>query len=364
MPEKKKTILYIITQAEWGGAQRYIFDLASRLKDEYDVIVAVGEPAGKHDLLTRLNNEQIKTVQLRHLVRRISPIDDILAIYELSKLYKTIQPDIIHLNSSKAGVIGAIAAIGFTVKKIYTAHGWAYLEPIPFYLRWLYLLMEKISAYLRDATIVLSEKEKNIALRYGTAKKDKIYVIPNGIDLNQLNFLSREEAREKLTINSNKFAIGTIANLYKTKGLKYLAEAVKKVDAEFFVIGEGAERKNLEKYGTLNLLGAKDSAYQYLKAFDIFVLPSVKEGFPYVILEAMASGLSIVATNVGALPEIITEKENGLLVPPANPEALAQAINKLLIDNDLREKIKLKNQEKIKQYSLESTVTQIKKIYK
>jgi glycosyltransferase involved in cell wall biosynthesis len=381
MPEKKKTILYIITQAEWGGAQRYIFDLGGRFKDEYHVVVAVGEPTGKRDLLTRFNSEQIQTVQLRRLVRRISPIDDILAVCELAKLYKTVKPDIIHLNSSKAGVIGSLARllVKGQMLTVYTAHGWTYLEPLPFYQRWLYLLMEKISVHLRDATIVLSEKEKNIALQYGTAKKDSVYVIPNGIDLNKIKLLSREEARKKLDIKDIGYlTIGVIANLYKTKGLKHLIEAINILKNKYsisniktIITGEGHERKNLETQvkklnleNNIYLVGAKDNAYQYLKAFDLFVLPSVKEGFPYVILEAMAAGLPIVATKVGALPEIINEKENGPLVPPADPEALAQAINNLLADSELREKIKQNNPETVKKYSLEKTIAQIKNIYK
>src|SRR3989338_4857857 len=124
MKIKKLKILYVITQGEWGGAQRYIFDLATNLADDFDVTVAVGEKQGKTDLQKKLGNWEtrklkttdnknteyrIQNIGLKHLKRNISPIHDILAVFELAKLYRNLKPDIVHLNSSKAGILGSLA---------------------------------------------------------------------------------------------------------------------------------------------------------------------------------------------------------------------------------------------------------------
>lgn len=386
MSETKKKLLYIVTQAEWGGAQRYIFDLTANLSQDFDITVAVGKPQGRHDFIDKLtkNKEQrtntINVIRLRHLTREISPIQDLLAVLEIAKLYKTLKPDIVHLNSSKAGVIGSLAKLLFvpySLLIVYTAHGWAYLEPLSAFKRWIYLLMEKLAAGLRDATIALSEKEKNIALKHGTAKRNSVFVIPNGIDLNSLSFLSRAEARKHLGIEENQFVIGTIANLYKTKGLGYLIEAFHLLNSKspipnskFLIIGEGPERKNLElriKNYELSdkviLTGSIHDASQYLKAFDIFVLPSVKEGFPYTILEAMAAGLPIVATDVGAIPEILENQKSGLIVPPANLEILAKALKNLLDNPQKTQELGKNAAETVKQFTLDKTIKKTKTVY-
>ena len=161
---------------------------------------------------------------------------------------------------------------------------------------------------------------------------------------------SRTEPRTAKFQIPNSILIGTIANFYPTKGLSYLIEAAAKLKTkhnfQIVIIGDGIERTYLEslitKYNleeNIILAGQIPEAAKYLKAFDIFVLPSIKEGLPYAILEAMAAGLPIVATNVGGISEMITDNESGLLVPPKNPEALAEALKKLIDAPELRARL-------------------------
>lgn len=394
MPTPKKKILYIVTQAEWGGAQKYVFDLATNLADEFDVTVATGADGASRELLDKLASAKIKNFTFKHLKRDINLWRDILAIFEIAKFLRQNHFDIIHLNSTKAGVLGAIAArlnrflapcpcltgrqwpagmaLGMTKNKIiYTAHGWAYLEPLPFYKHWLYLIMEKIAARLRDYTIILSEKEKQIALQYGTAKLNAISVISNGIDLDNLQFLSKDEARQKLNLSDDKLIIGTIANLYKTKGLEYLIEAAaQNTNIHIAVIGEGSERKNLEEKIKQNKLGEYvtlcgniSQAFKYLPAFDIFVLPSIKEGFPYTILETMAAGLPIVATDVGAISEILENQKTGLIVPPADSLALTEAIVSLIKNPEFARQLGINAKEAVKKFSLKMIFNNTKTVY-
>ena len=182
-----------------------------------------------------------------------------------------------------------------------------------------------------------------------------------------------EETSDCLSGRANRgrgeFIIGTIAHLYKTKGLNYLIDAARSIDAQFMVIGDGPERNNLEsliaKYNLGNkikILGAKENAADYLPQFDIFVLPSVKEGFPYAILEAMAAGLPIVATPVGGIPE--AQGDAGILVPPKDSKALATAIQSLIDDPKRAKKMGLAAHERIKQFSFEKMLEETIKIYK
>ena len=148
MPQPSK-ILYIITKSEWGGAQRYVFDLAENFQSKgYQVTVASGFDSGKQNALhTKLDENDIKSYRLKNLVRQISLFKDLAAYFELKKLIRNIKPDVLHLNSSKAGIIGALAGKHAGVKKIvYTVHEFVFNEPLSVWQKMLYLRAEKFSA--------------------------------------------------------------------------------------------------------------------------------------------------------------------------------------------------------------------------
>lgn len=345
-------ILYLITQSEWGGAQKYIFDLAKSLKNQSEIIVVAGEGAG--ELFRKCENENIRTHQLKYLKRAINPLFDFFALFELIKLIKKEKPNIIHLNSSKISILGSLAAkliIGNWKFVIYTVHGWVFNEPLPWWHKKIYFVIEKFTAKFKDKIICVSEYDKNIAIKNNICQENKLNTIHNGIDYENLKFLDKQTAKNQLfnlietryKIQDTRYTIiGTVANLYKTKGINYLIDAASRIIKQnsqvlFMVIGDGLERKNLEhQINRLNLrnnfflLGNINNAYQYLKAFNIFVLPSVKEGLPYTILEALAAKLPVIATKVGGIPEIIHDGINGLLVEPKNSATLQQAIQRLL----------------------------------
>ena len=215
-------------------------------------------------------------------------------------------------------------------------------------------MAEKISAPFKDIVIVNSEFDRQIAIRNKIVDSEKIVTIYNGVDLNEIKFIPKEIAKKfiesKLPIINQQLPttimIGTIANLYKNKGLEYLIPAIEKIRYNnklcLTIIGDGPERKNIEKlikkYKLENqvfLIGKIRDAHKYLKAFDLFVLPSVKEGQPWAILEAMAAELPIVATNIAGIPEMIKNEESGLLVEPADPIILATAVEKILTHQSL-----------------------------
>ncbi len=349
----KPKLLYLVTLSESGGAQTYVLNLTTSLKGDFDITVASG---GKSEdwLPTKLKNDNISWVELKNIQRSINPLKDLAGIFEIRKLIKQIRPDIIHSNSSKVSILGGLAALGFSARKIYTAHGWVFLEPIPWPVKILYLWAEKITALFKDKIICVSEYDR-AAARTKHFPRHKLITIHNGIDTKNIKFLSKQEARQKINtkyfIPDTRYLIGTIANLYRTKNLLGLISAADKLvnndwDCSFVVIGEGPERKNLElkieNQGLKNnffLVGRMENARQYLPAFNVFVLPSVKEGLPYTLLEAMLAGLPIVATRVGGMFEILEfyPQSHYRLVVAGDDQALTGALAEMLKQTPLED---------------------------
>jgi len=370
----KKKILFLVTQSEFGGAQRFIHTLVNNLgKDRYDIIVCAGtEGDDENGLLNLLDKQGVKTERSKYLKRSINPFFDLLGLFEIKNLLKKENPDILFLCSSKAGFIGSLAArlcrrntqiesrqVGNTQinaeyqcesaysegdnprvsaqlpKVIYRIGGWTFNDP---WLKWkkkLYVWIEKISAKWKDYIVNNAESDSKQAIKLGINPKKEILVIYNGINVDEMDFLSREEAREIIfksqfsifnqVLNSNDIIVGTISHDYPAKGLKYLREAE----------GKMFDVRNVR----FVILSGVPNAYKYLRAFDVFVLPSVKEGFPWVVLEAMTAELPIIATKVGVIPEVIQNNENGILIKPRSSEAIVEAIKKLLDNPSLREKL-------------------------
>jgi len=373
---EKKKILYVITQAEMGGAQRYIYDLATSSEAQnYDISVAIGESQDK-SLINELAKKNITTYQIKHLVRRVSPLNDIWAVFELRKIYKQVKPDVTHLNSSKAGVIGSLAnhvitKISYNV--VYTVHGWVFNEPMNKINKFLYWSLEKITSRAKDKIICVSEFDYQTALNSKITKAKKLVAIHNGLDSDSINFLNKDEARKKLNLPTDKIIVGTIANFYKTKGLEYFIKAIGELNNEKIVgviIGDGNLRPELEilidQFNLKNkfiLLGKIENASNYLKAFDIYISSSLKEGFPYSILEAMSAKLPIVATKVGGVPEMINDK-NGILIEAKNYKLLAEKIKYLMSDQSLAREIAEQAEKDVKEnFSKEKMIKATFKLY-
>lgn len=360
----RKKILFVVTLNEWGGAQKYVFDLATHLpKDQFDILVAVGIE-GNGELIKKLSQNSIKSSAVKNLRRDIKPISDLKAFFELLQLFKNASPDVVHLNSTKAGVLGSIAAkLAGVPKIIYTVHGWVFHEPLSPFTKIFYYLAEKVTAFFKSKIICVSEFDRKIAIEKKVAKAEKLVTIHNGIDRATIKHYEKDEARKRLSVitgkelKHDKIVIGTVANFYKTKGLPYLIDAAHTLPQyTFLIIGEGPERQSLEKRirekkaANVILAGFIPEASQYLKAFDCFVLPSVKEGYPYTILEALFAEIPIIGTNVGGMPEMLPHE---CLIPPADSGAL---IHKLSIFGSLPKKITLPS-------TLQETVEKTRNVY-
>jgi glycosyltransferase involved in cell wall biosynthesis len=363
--QKKTKILYLITQSEFGGAQKYIYDLAVSLNGTYEIMVAYGEPGSNSLLTERLEKAGVKHRKLDNLVRDIRFIKDIKALFEIIGLLNDFRPDLMHLNSSKISILGTMAKVmmlGGNYRKpriVYTVHGWVFNEPMDYLKKIFYIYAEKLFSYAKDRIICIDNFDLQLAKIILKIKGSKLSVINNGLDTGQIDLQEKKDAQnillKKFPICSPdrrpEIFIGAIGHLYKTKGYEYLIEAMEIVAGRqknfaLFIIGEGEERPRLEKMiieydleNNIFLSGGIDHAADIMPAFDLYVCSSVKEGFPYVLLEAMYAGLPIVSTNVGGIPDMIRHNKNGLLVESKNPDQLAERILKLFANHDLRIKL-------------------------
>ncbi|TSC72808.1 MAG: WbwZ [Parcubacteria group bacterium Gr01-1014_70] len=353
---EKKRILYVITKSMWGGAQRYVFDLATHIPtDQFDVAVACGASSQPNTdtLVEKLQKMNICVFAVRHFQKSINPVKDIAAFFELFSVCKKFGPDVIHVNSSKAGGIAGLAALYYQliarkpVKRIFTLHGWAFLETWrPRWQRFAIHIASAVTFLLYQKIIVVSAHDYNVLLSHNITAASKVILIHNGIG--NLQFLTRLEAQKELFGTTHLLVIGSIAEWTKNKGSEYLIAAMPAVlekfpEAILCLIGWGEERSKLKVQSVKLQLEkeiyfiSKSPAAQYLNAFDMFVLPSLKEGLPYTILEAGLAELPVVATHVGGVPDIIENEKNGLLVEPASAEQLAKAIITFLQNKNLRD---------------------------
>lgn len=330
-------ILYLITQSELGGIQKYVLDMAKGAHDAgNDVTVASTPDKYFHDTLTR---EGIAFREIKYSQHAFHFGTEIRLFFSLYRLIQTEKPQVLHLNSSRIGGLGALAGkLAHVPKIVFTTHGWTFNEPLPWWQRRLIIFASRFATLFQNAIICVSDFDKKSALAHHVAPEKRLTVIYNGINIKKQSHLPREEARKELRLGESDFVIGSIANFYKSKSLDTLILAAisavhDRLESKFVIIGDGPERARLEnliaKYHLENhvmLAGARENAAQYLKAFDVFVLPSKKEGLPYAILEAMAAKVPCVASAVCGIPEIIEHEKNGLLLKRPSPGTVWDAI--------------------------------------
>jgi glycosyltransferase involved in cell wall biosynthesis len=352
----------------YGGAEISANNIAIRLAargHEVYVITTLGSHQEKFSSREGIIIHRIKTIELPILRNCIFALRAVLLI-------KKLNIDIIHSHSVSfhnagfpAYLIKKILKIPYIVyglgSDVYMAKG---LEK---------MFRNKIINY-SDAAIVLT---RNMEIKIQKYTNKPLIIIPNGIDLRIYESVSKLNIYNELNIPSDEKIIVFLGRLHPVKGLDYLIESFYLItnryqNVSLLIIGKGSELsaiRNLANKYNLNskiFFNSKVSNKEipnYLSACNIFVLPSLSEGFPTVVLEAMASGLPIVATNVGGLPDIIQENKNGFLVEPKNPEKMAERILFLLNNPYECKKIGVYNKEYVKNYQWNDVIDKLEFIY-
>jgi glycosyltransferase involved in cell wall biosynthesis len=316
-----------------GGAQTYVANLLPALARHFDVALAAH---GTGPLMDAASAAGIRFVPLRHVRRPVNLWRDLLGTLELVRLCRRERPDIVHANSSKAGLLGCIAAVVSRVPiRIFTVNGWAF--------SWYsgrrataYLWGDRLIGLLATRIVCVAERERALGLEAGTCRPDRAIVIHNAVDVRSIR-RSQHDTQVPTLISVGRFKapkdfLTLIRALAQLQGDEWRA----------LLVGEGPERPLLEteiaRLGVRNieLLGERDDVHELLAGADVFVLSTRSEGLPLSILEAMAAGLPVVASAVGGVPELIVDRGTGLLVPPADEKALAAALRELIRDRELR----------------------------
>lgn len=363
--ENKTKILYVITKSNWGGAQKYVYDFATSLsKDKYDVSVALGKPrpdtieGAKGRLYEALDLAGIKMIPIEEFQRDINIFEEIIVLFKLISIFKKEKPDVIHVNSSKAGGLGVVAGFLSGVKKrIFTVHGFAFNEPrsaisksLIYFFSWL---------TVRFATKVICMSKDNYEEALGmTSKKDKVQLIYNGIK--DIDLKEKTEARQILieqirsindrVPNPNMKWVGTISELTKNKGVRYLIGAISRHIKEnplepinAVIIGDGEDKGELEELikservsEYVFLTGFIPDAVTLLNAFDIITLTSLKEGNPFLLLEAGLAKKAVIGSNIKGIDDIL-ENDCGILVEKGDVVEISKEIQTLLTNTEKRE---------------------------
>ncbi|MFH1776603.1 MAG: glycosyltransferase family 4 protein [Candidatus Omnitrophota bacterium] len=287
-----------------------------------------------------------------NIPRGINPINDFRAYRCYKKLLTGADFDLVHTQTSKAGFIARKAAFDAGVPVIvHNVGGWPFHPFLPALLRYFYLTLEKKAAHWADALILVSKAEMEYGLRFKAAPAGKMYQIYNGIDLQRFfpyEASRKRDLRAKYGIASEKIVVGCIARLVEDKGIETFLAAAKELknDNRFIFIlgGEGHLRGNFERFvfdnkmkGKVIFAGYLNDTASYLNMFDLFCLPTRREGFGAIFAEAQACGVPVIASDIPSLREVILDGVSGKLLPPDDVSGFANAM-RFFNDGQIRQK--------------------------
>lgn len=341
---KRIRVLHVAEAA--GGVERYLQTLFKYSDKEQVENILVCSQNYDYEKFKRLADRVI-VLKMAH---QIDPTSDIKVEKALRRIIKQLKPDIVYAHSSKAGALARIADLGLKNRVIYNPHGWAFNMQQSAKKKEMYKWVEKISAHFCDKIVCISDAEKESALREKICKPSKLQVIYNGIDLEAIkNTIPKTKA--ELNIPEDAFVVGMVGRLSKQKAPDVFVKAAKLIkdkipNAYFLMVGDGELRGQVENLihqydlgSSFLITGWVDNPTAYMKIMDVGMLLSRWEGFGLVLPEYMACGVPIVATNVDAIPNIIKDGVNGMLVNKDSFVGVQKVCTGLKNDTELKDRI-------------------------
>ena len=332
MADPALDIIHVIASGGYGGAEsvvRMLADGLARRGHRVHVALSLAE-TGEHPLETQLRSSPLEVTAWRLPPRAYKRERELIA-----GLCDRLAPDVVHTHGYRADVVASKAMRGRPTPLVSTAHGFTRGDPKNRLYEWL-----QRRAYRRfDAVVAVSRSVADRLLSAGVSA-DRVHLVPNAwIPAGEP--MSRSSARRALGLPAEGPVVGWVGRLSKEKGADVLVDAIARLPggpAAFAVLGDGPERSALESRAAsrgvderIRWLGGVAGAGRYFPAFDLFVLSSRTEGTPIVLFEAMGAGVPIVATSVGGVPDVVSDRE-AILVTPDDPTALAGAIQRALAD--------------------------------
>lgn len=369
----KINLMFLIRPAA-GGMKEHLISLLKHIdRKKYRVYLACPWDPGLNSAISHLD----VTIVNVDLAGELRPTADLKAIWQIVKYLRQFKIDILHIHSSKAGLVGRLAAIiARTPAVVFTVHNFIFYEQMSRTKKKAYAVAEAFLARYTDKIITVSGAlAKGLVADEGIAIC-KIASIYNGIDLEPFEVpVQKASILEGLGLDPQRPVVGTVARLAPQKGVKYLLEAAQVVQAklpqvQFLIVGDGPLMDELQRekarLGVTGVVfaGYLDNVVPVMKALDIFVLPSITEGLGLTILEAMAAEKPVIATAVGGVPEVVVPEETGILVAAADENELGQALLRLLEDSPLQNRMGLNGKQRVRElFSLEHMIAETERIY-
>lgn len=374
-------VLLVITGLATGGATNVVLDLARHFKNQpgFDLQLVTGLiPPGRNDVTHLAKEMGIPTRVIPSLVNGINPLVNLKAIADLRDVMLEGEYDIVHTHSSVAGVVGRLAALAAGIPVIiHHVHGWGLQEGMPGWARKLYLSLERFCAKFTDRIITVAEPDIQKGLNQGIGTKEKFTLINNGIDLEKFRQeVDAQQVRAELGLDPESKLVGMVGRLDEQKNPLDLIRAAAIViknypNVQFLVIGDGALRPDCERLiGELGLrdkfflLGFRNDVPRILPILTITAMSSLWEGLPLAFLEAMSAGKPIVANDVDGAGDVVVNEETGFLVPPRQPQAMAERILTLLNDETLCNRMGKIAQQRSENYSLQRMLEKVDSLYR
>lgn len=370
-------VLEVMESTE-GGTRRHLMDIVTHLPvGRFQVSVACSTRRDPHFLgdIRRMTAMGVRVHEVP-MRRDIRPIGDLIAFLRLWRIMRRGGFDVVHTHSAKAGFLGRLAGrLARVPRVIHTPHTFPFEMDVGRLSRFFYLRLERLAGRSCDRIVCVSPSQR--ALARSVADPDLVVLIENGIPPPPPPEASeRTQRRRELGLNPDIPVAAVIGRFTLQKGHDVFIEAARQVaerlpSTRFVLVGDGELRTHLENLilaagmkERFLLTGAREDAGNLLAAFDVVVLPSLWEGLPYTLLEAMAAGRGVVATRVGGMPDVIENGVDGLLVPPKDPAALAEAMATLLDNEKLRSKMGAHARRTVlNRYDIRETMSRLAALY-
>ncbi len=350
MPERKLKVVHLITRLELGGAQGNTIHTVEHLDPaRFDAHLWFG-PGGYWDSEVEKKFPSDRRKSFPHLVRSIHPLFDFLVIRELAESLRRETPDVLHTHSSKAGIVGRIAArLAGVPILVHTFHGFGFNKEQKPWTRALFIFLERLTARWTHALVFVSQANWDEAksLRFG--KVDRYHRIRSGIPLKSFQHVregaNRAMIREKLKLGSDPVLL-TVGPFKPQKNLVDLVSATVRIKQrhpklKVLIVGDGEQRPFLEKMisdlklsDTIQLLGWRRDIPALMAVADIFVMTSLWEGLPRSLAEALAAGLPAVCYDADGVRDLLS-KGGGFLIPSKDLKAFVEKVDSLFINKEL-----------------------------